>query len=423
MDSAILIDPEDTDESGGKRDRDESLLLDDADEICNLAAPMFNTTQLPDGEDTGFMGNFKDNLSNGSFTIIQGRSKVVFVKDTVSGMYKCHLCIYETSNRSSMRSHYAVHSSARPYACDLCTYDAKRLCDLKKHKVLKHGKTLKSLRKNQWRGKLGNAAYKKSKDEYMAQCNDGSPASRVIEHQSEISMTRSGIPIEIVEEDEEGDDEFPFLDHANCNQAGPMLAENSVQSQNEMDNTPSTGSLYSSDQNSDEGKQETVNPLSAIKTEPDDYLDYFSKHYFSSGISHADGDEVNSASNQDKYDNTNTACHGESGYSSQPGSPGDKNQSNKTSPAKSQGIVPPNKDNSMVQPTQRCNSNSEKQNASPKSWPCIHCNIVYYDSALYFMHMGLHNGQDPWTCNLCGDKYHDVYGFTSHFVNGHANSS
>ncbi len=55
-----------------------------------------------------------------------------------------------------------------------------------------------------------------------------------------------------------------------------------------------------------------------------------------------------------------------------------------------------------------------------KSWHCVHCDIMFFDGALYFMHTGLHNNVDPWKCNMCGEKYHDVYGFTSHFVNGHS---
>lgn len=56
---------------------------------------------------------------------------------------------------------------------------------------------------------------------------------------------------------------------------------------------------------------------------------------------------------------------------------------------------------------------------SRKSWSCSHCDILFFDSALYFLHMGMHNSTDPWSCNICHWKFTDVYSFTSHFINSH----
>ena len=33
---------------------------------------------------------------------------------------------------------------------------------------------------------------------------------------------------------------------------------------------------------------------------------------------------------------------------------------------------------------------------------CRHCDIVYADRMLYALHMGLHNVNNPWQCNICG---------------------
>jgi len=33
---------------------------------------------------------------------------------------------------------------------------------------------------------------------------------------------------------------------------------------------------------------------------------------------------------------------------------------------------------------------------------CRHCDIVYADRMLYVLHMGLHNVNNPWQCNVCG---------------------
>ena len=33
---------------------------------------------------------------------------------------------------------------------------------------------------------------------------------------------------------------------------------------------------------------------------------------------------------------------------------------------------------------------------------CRHCDIIYADRMLYVLHMGLHNVNNPWQCNICG---------------------
>ena len=33
---------------------------------------------------------------------------------------------------------------------------------------------------------------------------------------------------------------------------------------------------------------------------------------------------------------------------------------------------------------------------------CRHCDIIYADRMLYALHMGLHNVNNPWQCNICG---------------------
>ena len=47
---------------------------------------------------------------------------------------------------------------------------------------------------------------------------------------------------------------------------------------------------------------------------------------------------------------------------------------------------------------------------------CKHCNIIFMDKTLYHLHMGLHNLNDPWQCNMCGQKCKDLHQFTSHVL-------
>ena len=47
---------------------------------------------------------------------------------------------------------------------------------------------------------------------------------------------------------------------------------------------------------------------------------------------------------------------------------------------------------------------------------CKHCNIIFVDKTLYHLHMGLHNLNDPWQCNMCGQQCKDLHQFTSHVL-------
>jgi IKAROS family zinc finger protein len=51
-------------------------------------------------------------------------------------------------------------------------------------------------------------------------------------------------------------------------------------------------------------------------------------------------------------------------------------------------------------------------------WQCQHCNIVFPNQTLYFLHRGFHSGDpaDPWRCNGCGQSCKDMYDFNTHLV-------
>ena len=82
-----------------------------------------------------------------------------------------------------------------------------------------------------------------------------------------------------------------------------------------------------------------------------------------------------------------------------------------------------NKDRDKGQKVEKdvCDDASVKHIATMtrRMFSCEHCDIMFGDSALYLMHVGLHGNDDPWKCKLCDRSFHDVYGFTSHFVNQH----
>ena len=50
-------------------------------------------------------------------------------------------------------------------------------------------------------------------------------------------------------------------------------------------------------------------------------------------------------------------------------------------------------------------------------WQCQHCNIIFPDQTLYFLHRGFHsNSSDPWKCNGCARRCVDMYDFNTHLM-------
>lgn len=50
---------------------------------------------------------------------------------------------------------------------------------------------------------------------------------------------------------------------------------------------------------------------------------------------------------------------------------------------------------------------------------CQHCNISFHDVILHSIHMGCHNRNEPFCCNVCGSQCADKYGFYTHIMRGH----
>ena len=52
--------------------------------------------------------------------------------------------------------------------------------------------------------------------------------------------------------------------------------------------------------------------------------------------------------------------------------------------------------------------------ATSSGYTCGHCNIVYPNQTLYFLHRGFHSESNPWRCNSCGHVSTDLYDFNTH---------
>lgn len=53
---------------------------------------------------------------------------------------------------------------------------------------------------------------------------------------------------------------------------------------------------------------------------------------------------------------------------------------------------------------------------------CQHCNILFFERGMYFLHASLHGLTSPWECSICHKVCSDKNEFTLHFVNQQHNS-
>ena len=61
--------------------------------------------------------------------------------------------------------------------------------------------------------------------------------------------------------------------------------------------------------------------------------------------------------------------------------------------------------------------------AQGRLFKCQHCNIVFFERGMYFLHASLHGSSSPWECSICHKLCSDKNEFTLHFVNQQHNSS
>jgi hypothetical protein len=445
-----------------------------------------------------------------NITLPIGKKNVVqinFFKDRTSGMYKCQMCSYKSMHRSSIKSHYAVHSSLRPYACDQCSYEAKRLNDLRKHKLIKHGKKLISVRKKHNSAAAGTNGVSGKSPKYAESDNN---ESHMEEQESEGGVSGNLL--------------YQSLLGSGTNSNGPVFPQpepaNVASSPNTSSSPCHERSISASDLPEEIDKEGTV----VVKPEPpDDYYTFQNKFpeqddpivippvaptasetvLKSSGCSPSKSPSraspaaalkslAQSTSGKDAGDSEATRLHAASpsvislllqrrnltgsslissggilnntAHSSSSSQPKALKPVQRSTPTLYASAVTDsrfsapqynshNNHNSHNNPLNlsfnhssssshqhgtsvptRSNSESSSASASAfpsstsgrsrgvetaRGWTCDHCNIMFFDSAIYFMHMGLHAPDAAWQCNLCGKQLYDVYSFTSHFLNGH----
>ena len=68
------------------------------------------------------------------------------------------------------------------------------------------------------------------------------------------------------------------------------------------------------------------------------------------------------------------------------------------------------------QPYESSNSCLVMTPGNTSQWQCQHCNIIFPDQTLYFLHRGFHSNTNPWKCNGCGQRCTDMYDFNTHLM-------
>lgn len=405
----------------------ETETLNMADETASPTTTSPTTSMLPDPQHSRLSCLFH---------------KDKYTVNVKTSIHKCHLCNYKTTNRSSLRSHYAVHSTDRPYACDLCMYEAKRLNDLRKHKLVKHGKRMPlMMRKGRRKCSSGNGMLPPS-----------SLAPSLIPMLPEHSM-------------------YPGIQDTPTGTTGAVsLAD--------ITDAPSTGLIPNTSvfpepelQNTIAGRQNASDgDAVVVKSELDNYSLY-----------HASSDDQMN-SNGDRFSrNSDTFLHEINYNSLDVAMQQEEEQHHPTSSPARMSALLNRKDVPLQTPHSSCvltptdlygnSHNNYHATTSPyatnrshtgrdssdgrsmtdesshhgslnnhpvsvtmhtrmrsvgtdtrKGWHCKHCDILFFDSAIYFMHMGLHSPHNAWQCNLCSEVLTEVYSFTSHFINEHVNT-
>lgn len=47
---------------------------------------------------------------------------------------------------------------------------------------------------------------------------------------------------------------------------------------------------------------------------------------------------------------------------------------------------------------------------------CRFCDIIFLNRTTFYLHKGLHNVNNPWQCNMCGQTFSDVHDFSAHVI-------
>ncbi|CAI9722853.1 zinc finger protein Pegasus-like [Octopus vulgaris] len=353
-------------------------------------------------EQQTFLGNVSDISEDAAIDKGNNSTPVSGLDDEKRRLFHCESCSFSSPFRSKIVSHCVVHSDARPFICDLCDYAAKRKYDLKKHMHFKHKVFQSGFIPLPNQPSIDNSSLRFVTNQYG-----------VNEHESRLTATNTNYPNESVQysknissvkmESETSEDDCYIID----------------ESLSVQDSFPNASMLNLS------------NVTSLNKQSVSDFQEHANRSLVSAAPQSSTASDHISVPGLTKSSSTYFPLQ-PSGLFSKDHLPirqtppqsleSGQSPASRTSPfIKDIGVTSTIAETSSHSSTATVSSSnvSDKCIGNSRSFTCPHCNILYFDNALYVMHMGLHDPENPWQCNLCGDIYHDVYSFTSHFINEH----
>ena len=365
--------------------------------------------------------------------------------DEANKLYVCHLCDFRTAFRNSLLNHQAVHSDSRPWVCAMCDYAAKRKQDLKKHLHTIHGMMVDSTMLKPVEAKPSNTARGESSEE-----NNSSDSSKVngrhVESDSAAFLPQFG---------GEGIAGLRSPGHQDAVQGFVKQEMLSPGSSHFLPRTTSESDDKTVEDSPDDDLPISFPPVSAppggMDNQPsdDEHLSnpqmypasgHVAGKFFenkplkhSPNFSHMPMSSPPMQSSRSAYNHDFTSIT-QHPYSAQNRK---RHHFRDNSAPFPEALVPSNGGGSQVRlaPPFAKRARSPEKEETPCSssagssqikgsqtqtaFMCDHCNIMFFQRAMYLMHMGLHSSENPWQCAVCKMTFTEVYSFTSHFINQH----
>ncbi|KAH9518826.1 hypothetical protein Btru_006354 [Bulinus truncatus] len=325
--------------------------------------------------------DFKQELANCSE--LNGRY------EETNKMFVCHLCDFRTAFRNSLLNHQAVHSDLRPWVCSMCDYAAKRKQDLKKHLHTIHGVMVEStmlkpiglnLNTNVNIGAKSLSREESSEDNSCD--NDKNKSLGMVDPAAFYPhMGSDSTPSVSVKQELQDKSAHPSCQN-NLPSMSNFVRKNSRDSP-DLDLPLSFPSITFS-------KAAVLSHSELHKNAGDDYS--FSNEQFSSNAAVRDKSLSDTPPSNVSQKPSRKRVH-----SSLLESQGTHQDSTFSYERHS---LSKNLDSDDHHPCSSSVSNSSqnKESQTQSTFLCEHCDILFFQRAMYLMHIGLHSPDDPWCC-------------------------
>ncbi|GFO29478.1 Zinc finger protein aiolos [Plakobranchus ocellatus] len=371
--------------------------------------------------------------------------------DEASKLYVCHLCDFRTAFRNSLLNHQAVHSDSRPWVCAMCDYAAKRKQDLKKHLHTIHGmmvdstmlKPVEAKQENTSRGesseennssdgpKVNNRHLETEAPSFLPQT--GGDAKVDLHSPGHSNMMQGYVKQEIMSpgsshflprttsesdnktiEDSPDDDlpiSFPPVPpSASASDRGDSQpSDDDHPSHSQMYTNPGPGGGKFHDNKVRHGQFVSPNFSPLPMSSPPMHMTRSSYNHDFTPISSNNFPVQNRKRHH--FRENSTPFHDVLGPN------GNASNQPRLGPPMIKRARSPEKEDAPC--SSSAGSSHVKASQTQTAFLCEHCNIMFFQRAMYLMHMGLHSNENPWQCTVCGFTFTEVYSFTSHFINQH----